>query len=195
MEFSFPLALTAEVTPTAAQSWIGQQCTVADGHGIVQRVETVGDQLVVTVSVDDDSDAAQRIAGNALAALSIRVPPMPALVQLTVTSSTTQIDPSGHVLVVHERGYHDDNEWGRPCIFCDGGLSACSVCRAFEGAWPDECPSKPMTTEQSNAVYAGYLNFRAGAWQDGECCQVMLPVRDREKYLREVNRHVDPSGE
>jgi hypothetical protein len=189
MEFSFPIARTNEVTPTAAQSWIGQQCTVADGHGIVQRVETVGDQLVVTVSVDDDTDAAHRIAGNALAALSIRVPPVPTLVQLTVT---TRADPSGHVPVMHERGYHDNDYTSSPCMFCDGNLSACSVCGAFEGAWPDECPSERITSEQSNAVYLGQLNFRAGAWRPDECCQVMRPVRDREALLHEINEQADP---
>jgi len=190
MEFSFPIARTNEVTPTAAQSWVGQQCTVADGHGIVQRVETVGDQLVVTVSVDDDTDAAHRIAGNALAALSIRVPPVPTLVRLTVTNDA-RTDPSGHVFVVHERGYHDSDYTCSPCMFCEGGLSACSVCGAFEGAWPDECPGEQMTAEQVDAVYAGRLNFRDGAWHPDECCQVMRPVRDREAFLREVNEHAD----
>lgn len=59
------------------------------------------------------------------------------------------------------------------CMFCDGGLSACTVCDAFEGAWPDECPGERMTREQSDAVYAGMLNYRDGAWREGECCRVM----------------------
>jgi hypothetical protein len=186
MEFSFPIARTAEITPTAAHSWIGQQCTVADGHGIVQRVEAVGDQLVVTVSVDD-TNVAQRIAGNALAALSIRVPPVPTPVPSAITSNA-QTDSSGHIAFVCS-GEHEDGGWS--CMFCAGGLAACTRCTAFEGAWPDECPGEDMTSEQFDAVYAGRLNFRDGAWHPDECCQVMRPVRDREAFLREVNDHAD----
>lgn len=89
--------------------------------------------------------------------------------------------PGGHVYYVC-LGEHD-----RPtCMFCDGGLSACTRCKAFEGAWPDECPGERMTKEQSDAVYAGTLNFRAGAWREGECCAVMRPVHDQEAWLAEV---------
>lgn len=75
---------------------------------------------------------------------------------------------------------------GRPgCQFCDGGLSACTRCGAFEGAWPDDCPGVSMTPEQNDAVYAGQLNYRAGEWRDGECCQVMRPIHRREEFLAE----------
>lgn len=70
-------------------------------------------------------------------------------------------------------GNHD-----RPgCQFCDGGLSACAVCHAFEGAWPDDCPGVGMTYEQSDEVYAGRLNYRDGEWR-AECCQAMRHVHD-----------------
>lgn len=98
--------------------------------------------------------------------------------------SEQQVHPDGHVDYV----CHGDHEnGGVTCMFCAGGLSACTRCGAFEGAWPDECPGEKMTELQFNAVYAGTLNFRAGEWRDSECCQVMLPVRDRERFLREVD--------
>jgi hypothetical protein len=71
------------------------------------------------------------------------------------------------------------------CMWCDGGLSACTRCGAFEGAWPDHCPGVSMTGKQSDAVYAGTLNYRAGAWREGECCQVMRPIHDRGAFLAE----------
>jgi len=70
------------------------------------------------------------------------------------------------------------------CMFCDGGLGACVVCKAFEGATPDDCPGRPMTREESDAVYAGELNYRAGEWRE-ECCQVMRPIHDLDAYMAE----------
>lgn len=54
------------------------------------------------------------------------------------------------------------------CMFCDGGLSACDVCGAFEGATPTHCPGEEMTEAQREEVYAGTLNFRDGMWRTGE---------------------------
>ena len=81
-----------------------------------------------------------------------------------------------------------------PCQFCDGGLFACSVCGAFEGATPDDCPGEQMTYEQSGKVYAGKLNYRDGAWREDECCQIMRPIHDREAYMAEHGYvHVETS--
>lgn len=90
----------------------------------------------------------------------------------------------GHVLLVHGPRHHDGDSY-ETCMFCAGGLSACTVCGAFEGAWPDQCPGAPMTSQQSDAVYAGTLNYRDGAWHDGECCRVMRPAHRREEFLTE----------
>jgi hypothetical protein len=79
-----------------------------------------------------------------------------------------------HIALVHSNG-ECDHQYS--CMFCDGGLFACIVCDAFEGATPDDCPERPMTREESDAVYAGELNFRAGKWRQ-ECCQVMRHVCD-----------------
>lgn len=76
--------------------------------------------------------------------------------------------PDGHRLVVCKGCEHG-------CMFCEGGLSACRDCGALEGAWPDNCPGKQMTEEQSLKVYAGELNYRNGQWLE-ECCRAMLHV-------------------
>jgi hypothetical protein len=93
----------------------------------------------------------------------------------------------GHVLLVHAKGEcpNHNSEYPRDCMFCDGGLSACTRCGAFEGAWPDQCPGERMSYEQSEAVYQGRLNYRDGAWYEGECCQVMRPTYDREAFIAE----------
>lgn len=94
----------------------------------------------------------------------------------------------GHVLLVHPRGEcpnHNDPEYYRPCMFCDGGLQACTVCDAFEGAWPDECPGRRMTAEESEKVYTGRLNFRDGEWREDECCHVMRPTYELDAYMAE----------
>lgn len=96
----------------------------------------------------------------------------------------------GHVLLVHPRGHHDgDLDSGAHCMFCEGGLSACTRCGAFEGAWPDQCPGVPMTPEQSDAVYAGELNYRDGAWR-AETCRIRRPAEDKlieDGYRRDAN--------
>lgn len=50
------------------------------------------------------------------------------------------------------------------CQFCMGGLFACTRCDGFEGSLPSECPGVKMNAAQQHAVYAGELDFRAGAW-------------------------------
>jgi hypothetical protein len=102
-------------------------------------------------------------------------------------------EDDGHVLLVHAPGQcpnHNDPEYYRDCMFCDGGLSACTVCDAFEGAWPDECPGERMTYRQSDEVYAGRLNFRDGQWH-AECCRIRRPA---DEVLREEGYVQDEHG-
>jgi hypothetical protein len=70
------------------------------------------------------------------------------------------------------------------CHFCDGDLSACATCNAFEGAWPDDCPGTRMDPDQSDDVYAGRKNYRDGEWRD-ECCQVMRHIYDLDNLMAE----------
>jgi len=48
------------------------------------------------------------------------------------------------------------------CMFCDGGLFSCTLCNGFEGTLTTDCPLSPMSQKQSNAVYAGTLDYREG---------------------------------
>lgn len=44
-------------------------------------------------------------------------------------------------------------------------LSVCDACGQYEGGLTTHCPgAKGMTPEQSEAIYAGKLNYRGGIW-------------------------------
>lgn len=43
-----------------------------------------------------------------------------------------------------------------------GELEYCHLCMGLEGSLPTDCPKETMTTEQSDAVYAGNLDYRNG---------------------------------
>lgn len=53
----------------------------------------------------------------------------------------------------------------RRCMFCDGGLWACSVCDSFEGATTTECPGERMSPETATDVYNGRLDYIDGEWK------------------------------
>lgn len=76
-------------------------------------------------------------------------------------SVKTESSPRAHVY----EGHADHEPDSAECrMICDGGLSCCMVCRGAEGALPTECPGVPMTRQESEAVYAGTLDYRGGAW-------------------------------
>ncbi len=53
------------------------------------------------------------------------------------------------------------------CMFCDGGLGACTVCKGFEGTLTTHCCDRPITKEEENRIYKiGDLDFRDGEWVD-----------------------------
>jgi hypothetical protein len=97
---------------------------------------------------------------------------------------------SGHVEHACD-GNH--GEYQQTCMFCDGGLFACDVCNAFEGATPDQCPGRRMTADESDAVYAGQLNYRDGQWHE-ECCAVMRPALDTDAWMAEQGWRRDAEG-
>lgn len=78
----------------------------------------------------------------------------------------------------------DCHDWCSGCMWCAGGLELCTVCGAFEGATPDQCPGKQMSYDFSTLVYRGIINFRDGNWY-GECAQVMRPTYDIDKWMGE----------
>jgi hypothetical protein len=77
------------------------------------------------------------------------------------------------------------------CMFCDGGLFACTVCNGVEGSLATDCPGVKMTEDQSNAVYAGTLDYREGrGWvaPDG----TGKSMGDTDIYCREANASSHP---
>lgn len=101
----------------------------------------------------------------------------------------------GHVLLIHEPGHHKSDEYySGNCMFCDGGLSACTRCGAFEGAWPDDCPGEPMDQELVDRVYHGEVNYRDGEWREGECCEIMRPRYDLDNWMKEQGYARDADG-
>lgn len=51
------------------------------------------------------------------------------------------------------------------CMFCNGGLLSCTVCKGGEGSLPTVCPGRPMTEEEQDEVYRGELDFIGGMWR------------------------------
>jgi hypothetical protein len=78
----------------------------------------------------------------------------------------------GHIAVKHT------NCEATNCMFCEGGLFACTVCGSFEGATTTDCPGwdfRGVTVRSTKAasgieetlddlVYAGQLDYR---WDEG----------------------------
>lgn len=50
------------------------------------------------------------------------------------------------------------------CMYCEGGLGFCTVCRGGEGSLPTECPGEAMPMLVADEVYAGRLDFKDGKW-------------------------------
>lgn len=48
------------------------------------------------------------------------------------------------------------------CRYCDGGLKSCAVCNGAEACLPTDCPGKPMTEAQMDAVQRGHADYVAG---------------------------------
>ncbi|QFG08908.1 hypothetical protein PBI_MALAGASYROSE_60 [Mycobacterium phage MalagasyRose] len=72
--------------------------------------------------------------------------------------------PFDHVALVHPPGHHNGDYYATHCMFCDGGLFACTVCGSFEGATTTQCPGRQLTAQESDDVYANKLDYRGGRW-------------------------------
>ena len=55
------------------------------------------------------------------------------------------------------------------CWTCEGGLFICDVCCLLEGSLTTQCPGVESFKEHNEAIYAGDLDYRDGAWHFGEC--------------------------
>jgi hypothetical protein len=97
-----------------------------------------------------------------------------------------RVNTRAAIKVVNETGHVDvkctDPECNG-CMFCDGGLWACTVCGGLEGAMPSTCPGAQMDADTTDAVYAGQKDFRDGAWVDE--CSRFSPAHFA-KYRREA---------
>ena len=54
------------------------------------------------------------------------------------------------------------------CMFCDGGLGACTVCGGFEGTLSTECAGRELHPNTLNAIWKGHIDYRDGRWVTGE---------------------------
>ena len=68
------------------------------------------------------------------------------------------------------------------CMFCVGGLGGCTVCKAFEGTLPTECPGTPISEEDQQLIYKASLDYRAGKW-------IQRPLKKWEDPLDREKRH------
>lgn len=50
------------------------------------------------------------------------------------------------------------------CIYCDGGLSYCTVCTGAEGSLPTECPGRKLTDDEESLVASGVKDYVNGKW-------------------------------
>lgn len=76
--------------------------------------------------------------------------------------------PSGHVWYecpkIQGEGYTYTHDVPGSCMFCDGGLGLCTICKGFEGTLPTQCPGVAMTEDEQELVYRHYLDFKDGQW-------------------------------
>ena len=50
------------------------------------------------------------------------------------------------------------------CIFCDGGLFFCTVCKCGERTLARDCPGEPVDQEIQDAIMDGLLDFVDRGW-------------------------------
>lgn len=76
--------------------------------------------------------------------------------------------PGGHVAYQCTTKHNADDTYTGNCQFCDGGLSACAICGAFEGAWTTDCAGIQVLATVWNLVYEGSRDYRKGkgGWVD-----------------------------
>lgn len=64
-----------------------------------------------------------------------------------------------HKFLVHEKCDQPGS-----CMFCDGGLAYCTVCKCGEGELATDCPGYPVAQANRELVYAGKLDYVRGEW-------------------------------
>lgn len=68
----------------------------------------------------------------------------------------------------------------------DDDLALCGVCGGGEGSLPTECPGERLAPEVEDAVYAGWLDHKAGQWMAPVCsmCKKVRPPGPRVSVTR-----------
>lgn len=73
-------------------------------------------------------------------------------------------EKSCHIWFKCAKDAHDDDYYAIHCMFCDGGLSACTVCGGLEGALTTQCPGRKLSEEEIDLVYGLRLDFLHNRW-------------------------------
>lgn len=68
-----------------------------------------------------------------------------------------------HNYLVHPSGYHDNDDYYH-CMFCEGGLSACTTCGGLEGSLTKDCAGSELSSFTLDKVWKGDIDFRDGNW-------------------------------
>lgn len=50
------------------------------------------------------------------------------------------------------------------CFICEGSLASCLTCRGAEGSLPTDCPWRPMSSDEQEAVMGGTIDYISGHW-------------------------------
>lgn len=51
------------------------------------------------------------------------------------------------------------------CPICNGGLTMCRVCGLAEGSLTTECPKYLVSSELTDVIYQGKIDYRFGRWE------------------------------
>lgn len=72
---------------------------------------------------------------------------------------------SCHIKYVCAKDAHNnDMDGGWSCMFCQGGLFACTVCDGLEGALTTQCPGRKLSADEIDDVYALKMDFNHNMW-------------------------------
>lgn len=45
------------------------------------------------------------------------------------------------------------------CVPCAGGLALCNICNGAEASLPTDCPGRPLSAREEDAILANRLDF------------------------------------
>lgn len=74
----------------------------------------------------------------------------------------------------HIREHHTNCE-KTSCFVCE--LTVCVVCGAYEGGLASECPGVKLTTQQTEDIYVGKIDFIGGKWVTPGCSPMLRQIQ------------------